>query len=119
MIPIMLMIKPMVALRMTRTSVTVRALTRQRKEVEVKHRSVTRELSSTLIASDFGEDEDSQIYLKKICPSLDEPKKPDRTSAKVRISMPDAYMYGLSPIDEHDSDTERVVITVVSRVDLS
>ena len=37
-----------------------------------------------------------------------------RTSAKVRIPMQDAYMYGLtgSNDDEHDSD---VVITIVSR----
>ena len=44
-----------------------------------------------------------------------------RTSAKVRIPMPDsdAYMYGLGFTgdvdDERDSDAERVVITVVSR----
>ena len=32
--------------------------------------------------------------------------------------MPDAYMYGLTDgvDDEHDSDAERVVITVISRI---
>ena len=45
-------------------------------------------------------------------------KKPHRRSAKVRIPMPDAYMYGLTGDvdDERDSDAERVAITVVSRI---
>ena len=47
-------------------------------------------------------------------------KKPDRTSAKVRIPMPDAYVYGLTGDfdEERDSDAERVVIItpVVTRI---
>ena len=59
----------------------------------------------------FGEDKDGRMYLEYV-QSWTRPKKPDRTSAKVRIPMPDAYIYGVTGDvdDEHDSDAERVVI---------
>jgi hypothetical protein len=59
------------------------------------------------------------MYLEYV-QSWTRPKKPDRTSAKMRIPMPDAYVYGLAGDvdDERDSDTERVVIMtpVVTRI---
>ena len=59
------------------------------------------------------------MYLEYV-QSWTRPKKPDRTSAKVRIPMPDAYVYGLTGDvdDERDSDAERVVIMtpIVTRI---
>ena len=59
------------------------------------------------------------MYLEYVR-SCTRPKKPDRTSAKVRIPMPDAYVYGLTGDvdDERDSDAERVVIMtpIVTRI---
>ena len=52
--------------------------------------------------------------------SCTRPQKPDRTNAKVRIPIQDAYVYGLTgdDNDERDSDAERVVIVtpVVTRI---
>ena len=67
----------------------------------------------------FGEDNDGRMYLEYV-QSWTRPKKPDKTSAKVRIPMPYAYVYGLTGDvdDERDSDAERVVIMtpVVTRI---
>jgi hypothetical protein len=52
--------------------------------------------------------------------SWTKPKKPDRTSAKVRVPMPDAYVYRLTGDvdDERHSDAERMVnmTPVVTRI---
>ena len=70
----------------------------------------------------FGEDKDGRMYLEYVR-SWTSPKKPDRTSAKVSIPMPDAYVYGLADDDDdddddRDSDAERVVIMtpIVTRI---
>ena len=60
------------------------------------------------------------MYLEYVR-SWTRPRKPDRTSAKVRIPIPDAYVYGLTgdvDDDERDSDAERVVIMtpIVTRI---
>jgi hypothetical protein len=51
------------------------------------------------------------MYLEYV-QSWTRPKKPDRTSARVRIPMPDTYVYGLTDDadDERGSEAERVVI---------
>ena len=67
----------------------------------------------------FGEDKDGRMYLEYV-QSWTRPKKPDRTSAKVRMPMPYAYVYGSTGDvdDERDSDAEKVVIMtpVVTRI---
>ena len=59
----------------------------------------------------FGEDKDGRMCLEYV-QSWTRPKNPDRTSAKVRIPIPYAYVYGSTGDvdDERDSDAERVVI---------
>jgi hypothetical protein len=75
------------------------------------------ELSGSLI--EVPEDKDGRMNLE-YARSWTRPKKPDRTSAKARIPMPDAYVYGLTgdDDDERDSEAERVVIMtpVVTRI---
>ena len=70
----------------------------------------------------FGGDKDGRMYLEYV-QSWTRPRKPDSTSAKVRIPMPYAYVYGLTGAvddvdDERDSDAEKVVIMtpVVTRI---
>jgi hypothetical protein len=71
----------------------------------------------------FGEDKDGRMYLEYVR-SWTRPRKPERTSAKERIPIPDAYVYGLTgdddddDDDERDSDADRVVIMtpVVTRI---